>query len=205
MVRKIFWKTTWRSYGWFECEFGCLGNVHEYHFLSNSSSRKRLWHEFEMLWRIIFGKQRDSFSEKQKSWSVVIQEPLAWAWLISKNGGGCRQASCTVELINIPSSPTLYSVWERWETILLNPGRSKIHWYSDNNYIKDLNLVDGQLVEFEWKIFPGLPTTGIFIQIQQMMRELQCESGNFTGRIIFMSMFDDIVWDAKGNDELFVK
>ena len=45
---------------------------------------------------------------------------------------------------------------------------------------------------------------GILSQIQQMMGELQCEPENFTGRIIFMSMFNDIVWDAKGNDELCV-
>ena len=37
-----------------------------------------------------------------------------------------------------------------------------------------------------------------------MMGELQCEPENFTGRIIFMSMFNDIVWDAKGHDELCV-
>ena len=35
-----------------------------------------------------------------------------------------------------------------------------------------------------------------------MMGELQCEPENFTGRIIFMSMFNDIVGDAKGNEEL---
>ena len=28
-------------------------------------------------------------------------------------------------------------------------------WYSDSNYFKELNRIDGQLVEFEWKIFPG--------------------------------------------------
>ena len=44
----------------------------------------------------------------------------------------------------------------------------------------------------------------ILNQIGQIMREGQCEPENFTGRIIFMSMFDDIVWDAKGNDELCV-
>ena len=37
-----------------------------------------------------------------------------------------------VQLINIPlpkpaSSPALYSFWERWETILLNPGRAKFN------------------------------------------------------------------------------
>ena len=37
-----------------------------------------------------------------------------------------------------------------------------------------------------------------------MMGELQCEPENFKGRIIFMSMFNDIVWDAKGNHELCV-
>ena len=36
------WKTTRRSYGRFECDFGYLGNVPEYHSSSSSSSRKRL-------------------------------------------------------------------------------------------------------------------------------------------------------------------
>ena len=54
-------------------------------------------------------------------------------------------------------------------------------------------------MEFESKIFPG------FNQIQQMMRELQCEPENFTGRIIFTSMKNDIVLDTKGNDELCEK
>ena len=33
------------------------------------------------------------------------------------------------------------------------------------------------------------------------MGEIQCEQENFTGWIISMSMFNDIVWDAKGNNE----
>ena len=37
------WKTTWRFYGRFECEYGYLRNVHEYH-----SSRKRPCHEFTL-------------------------------------------------------------------------------------------------------------------------------------------------------------
>ena len=40
---------------------------------------------------------------------------------------------------------------------------------------------------------------GILNQIQQMMGDSQCEPENLTGRIIVMSMFNDIVWDAKGN------
>ena len=71
--------------------------------------------------------------------------------------------------------------------------KSKIQWYSDNNCFKDLNRIDGQLVEFDWKIFPGLTAMGILNQIQQMMGDLQCESENFTGRIIFMSILNDNV------------
>ena len=50
--------------------------------------------------------------------------------------------------------------------------------------------------------FFGLTAMGILNQIQQMMGEFQCEPENFSGRIIFMSMIDDIVWDAKGTNEL---
>ena len=44
----------------------------------------------------------------------------------------------------------------------------------------------------------------ILSKIQQMMGDLQCEPENFTDRIIFISMFNDIVWDAKGHDQLCV-
>ena len=79
--------------------------------------------------------------------------------------------------------------------------KKQIQWYSENRYFKYLNRIDGQPMEFEWKMFPGLSTIRILKQIQQMMTELQCEPENFIGRIIFMSMFNDTVWDAKGNDE----
>ena len=37
-----------------------------------------------------------------------------------------------------------------------------------------------------------------------LLLRLNVTPEKFTGRIIFMSMFNDIVWDAKGNDELCV-
>ena len=49
--------------------------------------------------------------------------------------------------------------------------------------------------------FPGFTSVGILDEIQKMMTESKCEPENFTGRIIFMSMFNDIVWKAKGNEE----
>ena len=40
------------------------------------------------------------------------------------------------------------------------------------------------------------------MSFRKMMGELQCDPANFKGRIIFMSMFNDIVWDAKGNEKI---
>ena len=48
--------------------------------------------------------------------------------------------------------------------------------------------------------FPGVTSMGILNQIQQMIGEFKCEPENFTGRLIFMSMFNDIVRDTEGND-----
>ena len=91
-----------------------------------------------------------------------------------------------------------------WETILLNPGtRANFKGIRKINFLKDLNRIDRQPVELEWKIFPGFTTVGIFNKIQRMMEQLQCEPENFTGRIIFRSMCNDTVWDSKGNNEIY--
>ena len=65
------------------------------------------------------------------------------------------------------------------------------------HYFKELNRMDGKPMDFEWKIFPGITTVGILNQFQKMMGELQCEPENFTDRIIFMSMFNDICMGCK--------
>ena len=82
--------------------------------------------------------------------------------------------------------------------------KKQIQRYSDNDYFSELSRIDGQLLEFEWKIFPGFTSMAILNEIQQMMGKLLCEPANFTGRIIFMSTFNDTPWDAKGNYELCV-
>ena len=69
------------------------------------------------------------------------------------------------------------------------------------NYLKDLNRIDGEPVEFEWKKFPGFTTLGILEEIQKIMTELRCEPEQSKGRIILMSMYNDIVWRDRGNTE----
>ena len=73
------------------------------------------------------------------------------------------------------SSLTLCSAWEKWESILLNPGRSKFNGIQ-TDFFSELNRIDGQPMEFEWKIFPGFTTVEILNEIQQMMTESKCET-----------------------------
>ena len=76
--------------------------------------------------------------------------------------------------------------------------KNKITWYLENRYLKDLNRIDGEPIEFEWKIFPGFTTLGILEEIQKFMTELQCELEQFKGGIIFLSMYNDIIWRERG-------
>ena len=55
--------------------------------------------------------------------------------------------------------------------------------------------------EFEWKTFPGITSLDLLEKIQSLMRDLQCEPEHFKDRIIFVSMYNDIEWKAKGNKE----
>ena len=44
------------------------------------------------------------------------------------------------------------------------------------------------------KIFPGFTTLGLLEEIQKLMKGVQCEPEHMNDRIIFMSMFNDLVW-----------
>ena len=52
--------------------------------------------------------------------------------------------------------------------------KNKVEWYSENNHFKELNRIDGMPTEFEWKIFAGFTTSGLFEKIQDLMKDLQC-------------------------------
>ena len=70
--------------------------------------------------------------------------------------------------------------------------------YLENRYLKDLNRIDGEPMEFEWKIFT---TLGILEEIQKIITEWECELEQFKGRIIYLSMYNDIIWGERGKTE----
>ena len=55
--------------------------------------------------------------------------------------------------------------------------------------------------EFEWNIFPGFTTLQLCDKISDLLSSLGQTPETFTGRILFLSMFNDISCDRKDNKD----
>ena len=70
----------------------------------------------------------------------------------------------------------------------------------DQSY-RDYDGINGEPTEFEWNIFPGLTTLQLCGKVTDLVSIFGETQETFTGRILFMSMFNDISCDSKGNKE----
>ena len=71
---------------------------------------------------------------------------------------------------------------------------------SEKSY-RDYDGINGEPTEFEWNIFPGFDTLRLCGKVTDLLSSLGETPETFTGRILFMSMFNDISCDGKGNEE----
>ena len=71
---------------------------------------------------------------------------------------------------------------------------------SEKSY-RDYDAISGESTEFEWNIFPGFTTLQLCDKINDLLSDLGQTPETFTGRILFMSMFNDISCDRKGNKD----
>ena len=62
---------------------------------------------------------------------------------------------------------------------------------------RELQELDGEPIDFEWKIFPRATALDIIHKIQADLQGKHSTPENFSDRIIFMSMFNDIVLERK--------
>ena len=56
-----------------------------------------------------------------------------------------------------------------------------------------------QNTEFEWNIFPGFNSLQLSEEVKRLLFRLEETPENFTGRFLFMSMFDDISCGTQDN------
>ena len=66
---------------------------------------------------------------------------------------------------------------------------------------RDYDAINGESTEFEWNIFPGFTTLQLCGKVNDLLSDLGEAPEAFTGRILFMSMFNDISCDRKGNKD----
>ena len=66
---------------------------------------------------------------------------------------------------------------------------------------RDYDAIDGEPTEIEWNIFPGFTTLQLCDKISDLLSSMGQTPESFTGRILFMSMFNDISCDRKDNKD----
>ena len=66
---------------------------------------------------------------------------------------------------------------------------------------RDYGGINGEPTEFEWNIFPGFTTLQLCGKVNDLLSDLGQTPETFTGRILLMSMFNDISCDRKGNKD----
>ena len=77
----------------------------------------------------------------------------------------------------------------------------RLTWFKSSPEYRTLDRTDGEPMEFEWNIFPGFTTLQLVREVQELLLRLSVQPENFTGRIICMSMFNDISWGSKDNEK----
>ena len=77
----------------------------------------------------------------------------------------------------------------------------KLTWFKSSPDYRALDTIHGKPMEFEWNISPGFTTLQLCYRVQKFMSKMSIQPEDFTGRIIFMSMFNDISWASKENKQ----
>ena len=104
--------------------------------------------------------------------------------------------SCTLRIFRFCMMP-----WkDERENLRANTAwEERLAWFKSSPEYRTLDRIDCETIEFEWNIFPGFTTLQLSHKVQELLLRLGETPENFTGRIIFMSMFNGISWRSKDN------
>ena len=79
--------------------------------------------------------------------------------------------------------------------------KERIGWIVTDKSYRDNDEINGEPTEFEWNIFPGFTTLQLCGKVTDLLSRLGETPETFTGRILFMSMFNDISCEKKDKEE----
>ena len=78
---------------------------------------------------------------------------------------------------------------------------TKIGMVKSSSKYRNFDRIDGEPMEFEWNIFSGFNTLRLSEEVKRSLLKLDETPENFTARVIFMSMFNDISCGSKDNEK----
>ena len=79
-------------------------------------------------------------------------------------------------------------------------GERQLAWFKDSSQYRTLDTNDTEPMEFEWNIFPRFTQLELVREVQKFMSKMG-EPEQFQGRIIFMSLLNDITWWNRDNEK----
>ena len=79
--------------------------------------------------------------------------------------------------------------------------KKRIEWITNFQSYRDFDGISGGPTEFEWSIFPGFDTLQLYGKVKDLVSRSGETPENFTGRIHFLSMFNDISCGTRDNEK----
>ena len=77
----------------------------------------------------------------------------------------------------------------------------RLGWFKSSPEYRNFDRIDGEPMDFEWNILPGFNTLQLSEEVKNLLLRLRETTENFTGRMKFMSMFNDISCGSKDNEK----
>ena len=78
--------------------------------------------------------------------------------------------------------------------------KDRIEWITTSQSYRDYDEISGEPTEFEWNIFPGFTTLQLLDKVTDLLSRFGETPEIFTGRILFMSMFNGISCEKQDNE-----
>ena len=157
------------------------------HSINNTGENLTLTQMFEISQKLIVGQSDEIFGVTPINWEDSPWKQLSLVndeEVISLSHSKVYVFSDSVLCLEkVNQNPTSNTAWER-----------QSDWFKDSSQNRTLDTIDGEPMEFEWNIFTGFTTLQLVQEVQKFMNKM-CEPEQFQGRIIFMSMFNDIMWE----------
>ena len=172
----------------------CMGENYSdiLHSIKNTGENVTLKQMFEISEQLILEQSDEIFEVSQISWESSPWKQLSLVndeEVISLSHAKVYVFSDSVLCLGkVNQNPTSNTVWE-----------DKLTWFKDSSPYRTLDTIDGEPMEFEWNIFTGFTALQLVQEVQKFMNKMG-EPEQFPGRIIFMSMFNDIIWGNKDNE-----